>query len=84
MLPETHDNPALAPQAPHVAHVTAAIGVDLRLPGGRELVAPYRESPSVPEVPIHEYGNPGIAHDEVGAAWQIPYVAFEGYAGTQE
>lgn len=49
---------------------------NLGFPGFGQLVSPLGESPSVPEVTIHEYGDSLISEHEIWSAGQIASLGF--------
>ena len=77
MLPDANHLPACSTKKTKVALVAGTIGTQLLPPEFGQLVLPRRQSPSVPEIPIHEDCNPIAWENDVGPTREATDVAME-------
>jgi hypothetical protein len=57
VFPHTNHTPTVSAKPAKITLITLAGLLDLLPPKPRKLVAPKRKPPTVPEVPINEYGD---------------------------
>lgn len=84
VLPDPHHPPALASKTPEVPGIPSASGLDLGFPRLRQLVAPHGETPTVPEIPIHEHGNAPFTEDEIRTTRQVGRMLLPGQADLDQ
>ena len=76
MFPDAYDDPAHSPQFSVIFRVSQSRSIDFLLPLWRKLLAPCREPPPVPEVPVYENGDQFLPKDKIGSPRQISGVPF--------
>src|SRR4051812_29725423 len=64
-----------------ISLIARAVAADLVFPKGREPMPPDRESPSMPEVAIHENGEMSLGNNKVRLSRQARFMASKRQSG---